>query len=88
WDLNTHSLSCTLTGHGYISCVTFSPPEVRLLACGDRDSTVLIWNLDRPAFCKTLIGHYGYLSCLAFSPDGRLLASARDKKDRIYDCIV
>ena len=76
WDLNTHSLSCTLTSHDSIQCITFSPPEARLLACGNYDSTVLVWNLDRPASCKTLSGNHSPIFSLAFSSDGRLLASA------------
>jgi len=38
---HTHSLSCTLSSsHTSISCVTFSPPEIRLLAYSNNDSTI------------------------------------------------
>ena len=46
WDLNTHSLSCTLITHGDISCVTLSSPEARLLACGSYTSTVFVYLLN------------------------------------------
>jgi WD40 repeat protein len=84
WDLNTNSSTCTLTSYSSISCVVFSF-DVRLLACGSRDGTVSIWNLDRAALCKTLTKNGSSVDCVAFSPDGRLLASGNVAGTRLYD---
>jgi WD40 repeat protein len=47
WDLATGKRFATLTGHsGYVNVLAFSP-DGRLLASGNHDTTVLVWDVER-----------------------------------------
>ena len=46
-----------------------------ILATGELDNTIYLWDLVEGVRKKTLRRQKGYLNCLAFSPDGKTLAS-------------
>ena len=59
---------------GRVFSVAFSPRKW-LLASGDQDGIVRLWNLHSREELRPLAGHRNAVLGLAFSPDGRLLAS-------------
>ncbi|WP_198653102.1 WD40 repeat domain-containing serine/threonine protein kinase [Actinocorallia populi] len=75
-----------LEGHaGVIRAVAFSP-DGRLLASGDSDGTMWLWDLERRApAAPPVSGHATMVDAVAFSPDGRLLASSGDHAVRLWD---
>jgi WD40 repeat protein len=54
--------------------IAFSP-DGHLLATGNRDHTVRLWDVDTGAQLKVLEGQMDAVSSVAFSPNGTLLAS-------------
>ncbi|MFI6504467.1 WD40 repeat domain-containing serine/threonine protein kinase [Nonomuraea typhae] len=73
WDVDSGSLTDTLTGHDRIvTAIAFSPDERRLASTG-RDA-VLIWNLVYRTAQPVQISPG--VSSLSFSPDSRTLAGA------------
>jgi WD40 repeat protein len=63
-----------LSGNVSVYSVAFSP-DGRLLASGDWDKTIKLWDVATGSLVRTLKGHTGGVNSVAFSPDGRLLAS-------------
>lgn len=51
-------------------------PNRQLLATGDRNQIVRLWDLQTGQCVKTLHGKAGYVNDLAFTPDGTMLAIA------------
>jgi WD40 repeat protein len=74
--------------HGHtstIQSVTFSP-DGRLLASGDDDNKIILWDVaGRQPFGAPLVGHSAPLRSLAFSPNGKLLASGGEDKVILWD---
>jgi len=65
----------TLTGHtGIVTSVAFSP-DGDILASGNLDKTILLWNVTSADLILTITGHNEYVNAVSFSPDGATLAS-------------
>lgn len=74
----------------YIRSVAFSP-DSRLIASGDANGGLSLWDARTGTLVRTLEGHVGEVDLLAFSPDGQVLASSayNDNKDaEIHNSIV
>ncbi|HEY6541716.1 MAG TPA: TIR domain-containing protein [Ktedonobacteraceae bacterium] len=61
-------------GEGDINSIAISP-DGTLLASGNNDHTIKLWNLHTGQELLTLIGHSNPVYRVAISPDGQLLAS-------------
>jgi DNA-binding beta-propeller fold protein YncE len=79
-------LARTLTGHtSDVNAVAFSS-DSRLLATGDSEGTVRIWDPATGDHVRALTGHTSRVYEVAFSPDGSMLATASSAKTvRIWD---
>lgn len=78
-----------LRGHkGAVKSVVFSP-DGRMLASGDSEGTIQLWNTDTRQHLKPLKGHEGPIKAvrsLAFDPAGQILASgSNDSTIRLWD---
>ena len=60
----------------------------RLIATGERDHTIKLWDYPSGKLRRTLRGHVCRIDCLAFSPDGRRLASASGSTDRLPNQVM
>jgi WD40 repeat protein/transcriptional regulator with XRE-family HTH domain len=64
-----------LTSHtGAVCSVAFSP-DGKILATGNSDGTVRLWDVATHRQITTLTGHAGEVLSVAFSPDGKTLAT-------------
>ncbi|XP_028158797.1 NACHT domain- and WD repeat-containing protein 1 [Ostrinia furnacalis] len=71
WQLSTHRLQATLSGHmGHITCVCFSPNNLIVLS-GSEDRTVVVWQLADNSPSLTYKGHSAALQSLLMMSDGR-----------------
>jgi WD40 repeat protein len=60
-----------------IQSVAFSPDGL-ILAAGDHDGNITLWDMDMASKLATLPGHTDWIRSVAFSPDGQWLASGSD----------
>lgn len=68
-----------------VSGVSISP-DGRIIATGNDDKTIRLWNAASGEFIGALRGHNDRILMLAFSPDGRQLASAsRDRTVKLWE---
>ncbi|MEO2006028.1 MAG: AAA-like domain-containing protein, partial [Candidatus Poribacteria bacterium] len=71
--------------HTDASCLALSPDR-RLLAVGDENGLVRLYDVDTGAPTGTEVAHSGQIEDVIFSRDGRLLATgSRDTTARIWD---
>ena len=85
WDIATGAETATVgtpkttAGTGLVGAffckATFSP-DGRLIASGNHDGTVVLWDVRQKRELRTLRGHGRWVYSVAFSPDGTRLASA------------
>jgi WD40 repeat protein len=61
-------------------------PDGRLLAAGDQDGNIHLWDVASGEKLRTLSGHTGIVLRLAFNQDGSRLASASfDRLAKVWD---
>ena len=51
--------------------------ENNLLACGDSDGTLYVWNVQQQQIQQAFKAHDGWINSIAFNPNGKLLISIR-----------
>jgi|GEM_PF-5939591 len=79
-------LTFSLRGHGYPVVGLAVSPDGKLLASGDLEGTVLVWNVaDRKLKFEIARSGVANVTGLAFSPDGKLLATAFGPLLRVHD---
>ena len=72
---------------GNIESVAFSP-DGQILAGGDSDGTIHLWNATNGEPIKILEWHDDYVRSLKFSPDGNMLVGTSDSGTRIWDLVT
>ena len=71
--------------HFLLRAIAISP-DGKMLATGNDDGVVRLWDLKTSKFSKEFPSHNGWIRSLAFSPNGKWLASAsEDETIRICD---
>ena len=84
WDLHTGQLKTTFEGHKKrIAAVAFSP-DSKLLASGDFDGMIWLWNIDTNEHKQIQTSHK-IVDEVMFSPDGRTIVSSWDRDTRLWD---
>ncbi len=85
WNLNTHKLIFTLTGHSQaVKSVAFSSQE-NILATASDDKTIKLWNLNTFEEICTLLGHSSAVKSVAFSLEGILASGSWDKTVKLWN---
>ncbi len=78
WNADTGELLNTFAGNNStIEDLTFSP-DGTILASGDTDETIMLWDIKSNISSVIYKGTYSSSFTLTFSPDGELLASGDD----------
>jgi WD40 repeat protein len=84
WSVPALNLQRTLTQHGALQSVVFSPKEPIIATGGSQiekvgklvtPGEIKLWNSQNGELLSTLVKHSDRVSAIAVSPDGRLLAS-------------
>jgi WD40 repeat protein len=89
WNAGRRTVTLSLAGHKKrTTAVAFGPPGSGLLASGDEDGKVLLWQIHdaRPPRPIVLEGHTKAVTCLAIAPDGtRVVSGSVDGTVRLWD---
>ena len=88
WDTHTGKIKTTLEGHTQrVTSVAFTP-DGKMLAGGELDGVIRLWNINTGKHRKIRTPHKS-VSEVMFSPDGRILVSSRrenrQKDIRLWD---
>ena len=85
WDVVTGK-NRTLKGNtDYVGGFALSP-DGKILASGNKDQTIILWDVDAGSIKHTLKGHRDSVTSVSFSPDGKTLASgSTDNVIRFWD---
>ena len=75
WDVSNQTEVATLQHESYVWALAFSP-DGRLLAAGDGEGSVKIWDIQKQQVISQLAGDTRSVYAVTFSPDGRTLATA------------
>jgi len=71
--------------HSGVNSLALSP-DGAILAAGNADNTIELWNMASGTVLRTLEGHTGSIGSVAFSPDSTWLASgSTDRTVRVWD---
>ena len=82
-DIETGSVSATLSGHkGEAQSLHWHPFEDRLVS-GSKDRTVRIWDTQTGSELLTLNSHSDEVNAVAWSPDGTTLVSGSDDETAV-----
>jgi WD40 repeat protein len=85
WDVASGKKKWIRRGKKVITCLAFRPGG-KMLATGDEDGTIKLWDITMGEVNTTLIGHTRWVTAVAFTPDGQTLASgSRDTTVRLWD---
>lgn len=70
---------------GWLSSICFSP-DIHLIASGSRDTSILLWDVERGRLIRHLKGHEKDVTSVCFSPDCRfVLSGSLDSTVRLWD---
>ena len=83
-DANSGGVLALLTGHTKAVSVLAFSPDGDLLASGDNDAKIILWDTTTYQPFKTLKTK-GFVVAIAFSPDGKSLAAGSGKSIQLWD---
>lgn len=83
-DLHTGKLRKTFSGHEKRMASVAVSPDGKMLAGGDFDGMIWLWNIDTSEYRQIRTPHK-IVDEVMFSPDGRTIVSSRERDTRLWD---